>query len=1019
MSMHNSKYQKLTDNSAFLFSFIRGWVVRRIIVNHCAKLGFLLLFFVLSFQSFSQIEVGGTMTSSETWTNENVYIVVQDLIVPEGVILIIEEGVEVRVNYGRGITVNNGAIRVLGTHNSIVRFIPNHTSLGQGWKWRGISVVNANISHETYINYAKVTMAEIAIRLEGCENVLIENSELTDCQNLGVQFINSSFCSIVSCKIEGNYDGIEVLTSTLGVSANNVIEKCIIRNQNHNIYIFREEDAWYRHNLIAENIIESGNNGIWINYLGETINYKNTIKHNIIINNGANVGYGMYLAHDSTIVENNIFWKNNIALFCEQKADNCFINNNSFYHNDRTIAIGSGSENSNYLNNTFSINSSELFGISETNNVLSYNNILHSCKLENIVFNNTNVNSSIPDNYWGTTDTSIINRMIYDKLDNPVLGKLNYVPYLTDIDTTNPVSPPYNIVKQVVDGKVRVSWYANQEQDLMGYRLYYGDYADYSFSEKLNVGMDTSFVLATDISINDSIAATAFDSTITQNNNQLLGHESPFAIAVVYPFAGHDTIICKNITELKIENVTIPFASQGLFWSTSGDGIFNNPNSPSPTYFPGILDVQNYGVILALNVKNVAGDTLTDEFTLSIYDDPIAFAGNDTIVVEDEDIHLVEASAVNFESIIWITNGDGNFDNITLVNPTYFPGDFDNELGVVLLEMLVYSKCGSASDSVTILIEPYYSVEGKLWASQKAVNPGIVIAFKEDDEGVRAMQIESVDTYGTFKFEKLMEGNYYMYALPDTNNVDYTVPGYYANKLRWQSAYLLPVYANVFDVDIYLQSTDFILPVGEGSISGHMEQPEDSKYSSDIYCMPWFENSTSEYCNNGLSNITVLLFNNTSTKLLDYTLTDELGNFYFSQLPFGEYIVDAEKAGFSSFPSPVITLSPEHKNESGVVLQISQQKLAISLHPSTSNQLSTIVYPNPASAEINIPYSNPLLLSSQIEVYDLFGNRVLSSDIPIDKTSSTIKLDISKLTSGLYFGQIINSIQTIHFRFIK
>jgi hypothetical protein len=404
---------------------------------------------------------------------------------------------------------------------------------------------------------------------------------------------------------------------------------------------------------------------------------------------------------------------------------------------------------------------------------------------------------------------------------------------------------------------------------------------------------------------------------------------------------------------------------------------------------------------------------------LSIYDDPIAFAGNDTIVVEDEDIHLVEASAVNFESIIWITNGDGNFDNITLVNPTYFPGDSDNELGVVLLEMLVYSKCGAASDSVTILIEPYYTVEGKLWASQKAVNPGIVIAFKEDDEGVRAMQIESADTDGTFKFEKLMVGNYYMYALPDTNNVDYTVPGYYANKLRWQSAYLLPLYANVFDVDIYLQSTDFILPVGEGSISGHMEQPEDSKYSSDIYCMPWFINSTSEYCNNGLSNITVLLFNNSKDKLLDYTLTNALGNFYFNQLPYGGYVVDAEKAGLLPIPSPVITLSPEHKNETGVVLQISQQKITIFLNPEIPDEVFSSVFPNPASSKINIPYLNPLLLSSQIVVYDIFGNRVLSNKIATEKTSSSININIIKLTSGLYFGQIINSSQIIHFRFVK
>jgi len=70
-----------------------------------------------------------------------------------------------------------------------------------------------------------------------------------------------------------------------------------------------------------------------------------------------------------------------------------------------------------------------------------------------------------------------------------------------------------------------------------------------------------------------------------------------------------------------------------------------------------------------------------------------------------------------------------------------------------------------------------------------------------------------------------MIGNYYLYALPDTNNSNNAAPCYYANDLRWQNAYLLPVDADVYDVDIQLQLTDFVLPVGEASISGHMEKP--------------------------------------------------------------------------------------------------------------------------------------------------------------------------------------------------
>jgi len=982
------------------------------------KYGILILFLTATLQLFSDtILVGGIMEESQTWTNENTYVVKKDLIVPNNVVLSINHGVTVKIDFGRGIIIEKGSLKISGMQTDSVIFIPNYVLPGQEWKWKGIVIRKAKA--ESYLNFVKIIDAKVGIKLENSQNVNIENSSITDCQ-LGIQIVNSSLSFLVNCNIENNNDGIEITSSDMGICSDNTVRNCIIKNLNHNIYASVEKESAYQNNIITNNLIGYGNNGIWVDDNAGLFVSGNIIENNIILNNGAEFGYGLYLGQDSTLVANNIFWRNNVAVFSEQNGYDNLIINNSFYQNNLALAIAAGNVSNSHLNNTFSLNSNLLLLTQQAQSgQFRNNNLMNTGEVENIVVNNTDYDFYIPDNYWGTTDTSKINKLIYDRLDDPNLGLIEYQPFLYSLDTANPVSPPYRIIKQLVNDKVLVSWCSNIEQDLMGYRVYYGGYTNYSFSQSVEIGTDTSFVLSNGIAINDSIAATAFDSTIKQNNNQLSGHESPFAFAKIYPYAGNDTVICKNINELEIENSNIPFIYQSLFWLTSGDGYFINTQSLNPTYFPGNIDVQSGGAIISFNVITTTGDTLIDKFNLLIIDDPIVFAGNDTIVIADTEIDLVEASAQNFDSIMWITSGDGSFNNNTLVNPVYSPGATDNELGIVFLEIVAYSRCGVVTDSVTIFIEPYFSVEGKLWVGQESVNPGVIIAFKENEEGARAIQIESAESDGTFKFEKLMAGNYYLYALPDTNNIDNAVPCYYADDLRWQSAYLLPVDADVYDVDIHLPTTDFVLPSGEASISGHMEKPEDSKFNSDIYCMPWFENSTYYFCNNGLSNNTVLLFNNTITKLLDYTLTDELGNFYFSELPFGEYIVDAEKAGFSSFPSSLITLSPEHKNETGVVLQISQQKIAISINSITSEEIFTKVFPNPASAEINIPYSNPNLLSSQLEIYDIFGNRVLSYIIPIEKTSFTIKLDIVNLAPGLYFGQIINSNQTSHFRFVK
>ncbi len=984
------------------------------------QFGILILLLSITIQSTSEtIFVGGIMDESETWTKDNTYIVYQDLIVPDGIILSIEEGVLVKINNALGIIVENGIIKVQGSQTDSVSFVPNHSSPAQTWKWSGLVIKNANSENKSYLKYAMLKDAETAIKVENCWEVVIENSSIFNCQNIGINIINSSYCLLLNCNIENNYDGVEMLAGFLESTSDNVIYNCVVRNQNHNIYIFREEGGSCKNNKIIRNLIESGNNGIWIDNSGGSVVSKNIILENFILNNGAGVGYGLFLAQDSTIVLNNIFWENNIAVFSESKGDNCSIRNNSFYQNNLAIAIGAGSVGNMHLNNTFSLNTTELLGIKSTQYVIfSRNNLLHNEGLENIVVNSTTMDLSISDNYWGTVDTSQINKLIYDRTENPDLGKLAYRPFLNSIDTSNPISPPYKVVKQFINNKVQISWHTNQESDLMGYRMYYGNYTNYSFSEEQELGTDTLFVFQSEISIHDPFAITAFDSTIVINNAQVSGHESPFAFAALYPYAGNDTVICKSTNELEIVNSNIPFAYQSIKWTTSGDGVFNNTGILNPLYFPGLLDTQNGGANITLKVINDDG-TFEDTFRLSIIDNPVAFAGNDTVVVADSEVFLDEAVAEHFEKVIWFTSGDGTFNNDTLVSPIYFPGNSDIESGIVILEMIAYSVCGIATDSIAISIEPHFSVEGKIWTFHLPAVPGVVVAFIENPDATRAIQIESAKSDGSFRFENLMTGNYYLYALPDTNNSDNVVPGYYANKLRWQSAYLLPVDADVYDIDIHLPSVDFVLPRGEASISGHMLLPKNSKFNGDIYCIPWFDYNSNVFCSGGLSNVTVFLLNDTKTKILDFTLTDELGNFYFNELPFGNYIVDAEKAGFISIPSPVISLSPQNKNETGVVLEINQFKIGISVDKDESSANSISVFPNPALSKINIPYSNPLSSSLQIEVYDLLGNRVLKSDISIEKVSSILKLNIQGLSTGLYFGQIINSSRITHFRFVK
>ncbi len=993
-------------------------IIKNIIATCSAfvRNGILFYLIIIGISAFSQIaNVGGVMTSDRTFYSDTTYVIYQDYEVPQGIVLTINAGVNVRVNYGMGLFVNEGILRINGNESDSVSFSPNHTHPGHMWKWNGIVIQNASPENQSYIKYAHITDAETAILLEDSKNVLIENSSMLNSQNRGIFASNSSFCYFLSCVIENNYVGIELSADYLRTTSHNVIYDCRIKNDNHNVYIFREAGGLYQNNLIRQNIIDSGNNGIWIANNGGSVNSKNIIEKNIIINNGSDVGYGLFLAHDSTIVANNIFFNNNIAIFSEDKGNNCSILNNSFYQNRWAIAIGAGSEGNKCLNNTFSLNSIELLGVKETQNTLfSRNNILHNEGMENIVVNSTPLDLSINNNYWGTSDTSIIEKLIYDHSDNPERGNLFYVPFLDTMDVSNPISPPYLVKKQLVKTRVRLLWNANQEQDLEGYKLYYGIYSNYSFSSSRVLNTDTLIYLDGDISIVDEIGLTAFDSVTLIEDQQYTGNESPFAFAKLYPYAGMDTVICKHTDEVELIHSSVPYSYVELLWSTTGDGYFDEPNNLKTRYYPGEEDIISGGAQILLSVTTV-DETLTDSFELFIIDNPVANAGNDTIVVADTPINIVGSHAYNYNQVKWFSNGDGTFNSDTLVNPIYYPGSEDKSNGQVMLEMIAYSECGTVSDSMEITIEPHFSIEGRLWTNQKSPYNGAIISYLRGKIGARSTQIEYTESNGHFRFEKVMRGNYYIYAIPDTNNLQNLVPGYYANKVSWESSYLLPVDADVYDIDIYLPAAAVELPTGDASISGHMDIPLVSKYNSQIYCTPWFNNIGNEFCSGGLSNVTVFLYDSNRSVILDYTLTNEFGDFYFKNLPYGSFILDAEKPGYYSVPSAEISLSPDNKNETGVSLILTDQKIGFSVKNVSANDDIVNVYPNPAVKEITIPY---LSEKSEIYIYDLFGNIKLNSRFSETEKSSSVKVDVSHFSSGLYFGRVISSGNSKRFSFV-
>ena len=154
------------------------------------------------------------------------------------------------------------------------------------------------------------------------------------------------------------------------------------------------------------------------------------------------------------------------------------------------------------------------------------------------------------NNYWGTTDSSLIDSFILDYSDDTIYCQIHFTPFLSLPDTAAPVIPPYNVVKtDLGNNSVSLTWEPNLESDLAGYKVYYGNFTGYSFSNSMDVSNSTS-VIVTGESEADTISVTAYDTFMDGKDDQLEGHESWFTYASQFPVGVNNAIL--PITDVSV-----------------------------------------------------------------------------------------------------------------------------------------------------------------------------------------------------------------------------------------------------------------------------------------------------------------------------------------------------------------------------------------------------------------------------------------------------------------------------------
>lgn len=978
-------------------------------IQRSTILAFVVVIFLLfPFQNYAQVFVGGELSQNTTFSKaNNPYIVFQELIVPDGITLTIEPGTELRFSSDTRLVVN-GTLIAQGTAQDSIFMILNLQIPNQSL-WNGIVFDGANTQLDPEGNYISGTLlscvsvfnTNYSITLKGHSSVLIQHCLIRK-SSYGLYINDASHCMIRNNRISQTAFGV-FIPSGVEVRENSFLDNEISRNFNIG-FLINNSQGMVAENLLKGNRVTENYIGLYIGNDGETDAGKNQIINNFI---SGNTLEGVRIYQDSTIFMENYVHQNGVGIalrhtigsvvsenvvtdnkdWAIQLADSAsgnMIRNNVLSGNGGGIWIAPNREgnvlNNSFIQNTLFRNNGHAFLIqSAPQQEIAYNNFFLDGDTNSFV-NRTAVLIHAENNWWGTIHEPSIDSMIYDLLDDAALGLVQYKNQLTAPDTVAPIPPPRNVVKRQAGADVIVSWDPVTVSDLDGYFVYYGKNDGWTYEHQSDAGNTTTFVLPSH-SVFDSIAVSAYDRYADGFLDQPEGHESLYVLAQLSPYAGPDTTICHG--QVLLLDKATAFNYEFISWTTTGDGSFSGAHILKPRYSPGIQDYQNGSVDLHLFVSGI-GFSLTDKLRIYFRELPEVFSGNDTIIFSDTICTTHLASALHVDAVLWSSTGDGTFNDPYSLVTGYTPGPGDIESGFCTLVLNGLSSCGNVQDSLRLDILKGLTINGRVIAGPELASGSSLRLYKMEQGIAESLRSSVSAPDGTFTFKQVVAGDYYIFVVPSREEYPDFAPTYYYNKVHWEEAYRLPVTEDTYDIDIDLVRLSLDMPAGEGIISG--------------YCTA---SGGAQSC----GNIAVLLFDRTQKYLLGWAWVNQDGSFEFPDLPFGDYVIVGEKAGYTRFSSAVISLSPEQPSVDQVELKIEPYKISFIIPTQGSGNHATLrVSPNPAEERVII---------ENFASDGLFEVMITSSDgktqtIPIQVISGkSAPVDLTYFSPGLYLLRVM------------
>ncbi|HBZ67805.1 MAG TPA: hypothetical protein DEO70_13305 [Bacteroidales bacterium] len=127
----------------------------------------------------------------------------------------------------------------------------------------------------------------------------------------------------------------------------------------------------------------------------------------------------------------------------------------------------------------------------------------------------------------------------------------------------------------------------------------------------------------------------------------------------------------------------------------TGNPLWINPPTVTTTYFA--------------RYENVCGITECNSIIVTVVPHPELFAGTMDSVCEKADYHVTDATATNYTSVYWTSDGTGSFVDPTVLNPIYRQGSGDiviRDTVNLIMTVIGDAPCGPYSDTLVLIINP-------------------------------------------------------------------------------------------------------------------------------------------------------------------------------------------------------------------------------------------------------------------------------------------------------------------------